>query len=162
MMTDDEVVRKQLIALLQGGNAHVDFERAVSQFPIDFINRKAPNVSFSPWELLEHMRICQWDILEFIRNPRCKSPPWPKGYWPRAGETADENKWNKTLNNFRKDLSSAENLVRNPNTNLYQSIPHAPDYNIFREILLIADHNAYHLGELVILRKTLSIWPIRE
>jgi hypothetical protein len=158
-MTDDEVVRQQLVALLRGGNAHLDFERAVSQFPFDYINRKAPNISFSPWELLEHMRICQWDILEFIHNPQYKSPPWPNGYWPTEGESADENTWQKTLNNFRRDLSSVEALMRDPNTNLYQSISHAPEYNIFREILLIADHNAYHLGELVILRKALSIWP---
>ena len=158
-MTDDKVVRQQLVALLRGGNAHLDFERAVSQFPFDYINRKAPNISFSPWELLEHMRICQWDILEFIRSPQYKSPPWPNGYWPNEGESADENKWQKTLNNFRRDLSSVEDLIRDPNTNLYKSISHAPEYNIFREILLIADHNAYHLGELVILRKALSIWP---
>ena len=158
-MTDDKVVRQQLVALLRGGNAHLDFERAVSQFPFDYINRKAPNISFSPWELLEHMRICQWDILEFIRNPQYKSPPWPNGYWPTEGESADENKWQKTLNNFRRDLSSVEDLIRDPNTNLYKSISHAPEYNIFREILLIADHNTYHLGELVILRKALSIWP---
>ena len=159
MMTNDEVVRQQLINLLRGGNAHLNFERAVSQFPIDYINRKASPISYSPWELVEHMRICQWDILEFIRNPEYKSPSWPKGYWPAKGESADENKWNKTLGNFRADLSSVENLLGDSSTNLYQPIPHSPEYNIFREILLIADHNAYHLGELVVLRKALSIWP---
>jgi len=159
MMTNDEVVRQQLINLLRGGNAHLNFERAVSQFPIDYINRKASPISYSPWELVEHMRICQWDILEFIRNPEYKSPSWPKGYWPAKGESADENKRNKTLGNFRADLSSVENLLGDSSTNLYQPIPHSPEYNIFREILLIADHNAYHLGELVVLRKALSIWP---
>ena len=159
MMTNDEVVRQQLINLLRGGNAHLNFERAVSQFPIDYINRKASPISYSPWELVEHMRICQWDILEFIRSPEYKSPSWPKGYWPAKGESADENKWNKTLGNFRADLSSVENLLGDSSTNLYQPIPHSPEYNIFREILLIADHNAYHLGELVVLRKALSIWP---
>ena len=158
-MINDEVVRQQLINLLRGGNAHLNFERAVSQFPIDYINRKASPISYSPWELVEHMRICQWDILEFIRNPEYKSPSWPKGYWPAKGESADENKWNKTLGNFRADLSSVENLLGDSSTNLYQPIPHSPEYNIFREILLIADHNAYHLGELVVLRKALSIWP---
>ena len=158
-MIDDEVVRQELLALLQGGNAHLNFERAVSQFPFDYINRKAPHISYSSWELLEHIRICQWDILEFILNPQYKSPPWPKGYWPAKGESADENKWKNTLRNFCGDLSSVENLVRDSSINLYQPIPHAPDYNIFREILLIADHNAYHLGELVVLRKVLSIWP---
>jgi len=159
MMTDDEIVRQQLIALLRGGNAHLNFDRAVSQFPLDYINRKASTISYSPWELLEHMRICQWDILEFIRNPQYESPPWPKGYWPAKEELADEKKWQKTLSKFRRDLLSAEKLVNDPGTNLYQPIPHAPEYNIFREILLIADHNAYHLGELVVLRKVLSIWP---
>lgn len=159
MMTNDEVVRQQLIALLRGGNAHLNFERAVSQFPFDYINRKASPISYSPWELLEHMRICQWDILEFIRKPQYKSPPWPKGYWPAKGEFADEKDWQRTLNEFRRDLLSVEKLVNDPSTNLYQPIPHATDFNIFREILLIADHNAYHLGELVVLRKVLSIWP---
>jgi len=157
-MTNDEVVRGQLIALLRGGNAHLNFERAVSQFPFDYINRKAPYISYSPWELLEHIRICQWDILEFIRNPQYESPPWPKGYWPAKGEFADEKKWQKTLSDFSKDLLSVEKLVNEPSTNLYQPICHAPEYIIFREILLIADHNAYHLGELVVLRKALSIW----
>ena len=158
-MTNDEVVRQQLIVILRGGNAHLNFERAVSQFPFDYINRKASHISYSPWELLEHMRICQWDIMEFIRKPQYKSPPWPKGYWPAKGEFADEKEWQKTLSEFRRDLLSVEKLVNDPNTNLYQPIPHATDFNIFREILLIADHNAYHLGELVVLRKALSIWP---
>ena len=158
-MTDDEVVRQQLIALLRGGNAHLNFERAVSQFPFDYINRKVSHISYSPWGLLEHMRICQWDILEFICNPEYESPPWPKGYWPAKGEFADEKMWQKTLSDFSKDLLSVEKLVNDPGTNLYQPIPHATDFNIFREILLIADHNAYHLGELVVLRKALFIWP---
>ena len=158
-MTNDEVVRQQLIALLRGGNAHLNFERAVSQFPFDYINRKVSHISYSPWGLLEHMRICQWDILEFICNPEYESPPWPKGYWPAKGEFADEKMWQKTLSDFSKDLLSVEKLVNDPGTNLYQPIPHATDFNIFREILLIADHNAYHLGELVVLRKALFIWP---
>ena len=158
-MTNDEVIRQQLIVLLRGGNAHLNFERAVSQFPFDYINRKISHISYSPWELLEHMRICQWDILEFIRKPKFKSPPWPKGYWPAKGEFADEEDWQKTLSEFRRDLLSIEKLVNDPSINLYQPIPYATDFNIFREILLIADHNAYHLGELVVLRKALSIWP---
>ena len=158
-MTNDEVVRQQLIALLRGGNAHLNFERAVSQFPFDYINRKVSHISYSPWGLLEHMRICQWDILEFICNPEYESPPWPKGYWPAKGEFADEKMWQKTLSDFSKNLLSVEKLVNDPGTNLYQPIPHATDFNIFREILLIADHNAYHLGELVVLRKALFIWP---
>jgi len=158
-MTDDEIVRQQLIVLLRGGNAHLNFQRAVSKFPFDYINRKVSPISYSSWELLEHMRICQWDILEFIRNPQYKSPPWPKGYWPAKGEFADEKKWQKTLSQFRSDLLSVEKLMDDPDINLFQPISHALDYNIFREILLIADHNAYHLGELVVLRKALSIWP---
>ena len=158
-MVDDKVVRQQLIAILRGGNAHLKFERAVSQFPLDYINRKATHISYSPWELLEHMRICQWDILEFIRNPKYVSPPWPKGYWPAKEEVADEKKWQETLSDFSQDLLLVEELVNDPGINLYQPVPHAPDYNILREILLIADHNAYHLGELVVLRKALSIWP---
>ncbi len=157
-MFNDEVVRQQLVALLRGGNAHLNFDQAVSQLASDSINYRVSNIPYSPWELVEHMRICQWDILEFTCNPQHKSPSWPDGYWPAKGEYADEKKWEESLNQFRRDLLSAEKLVNDPNTDLYMPIPHATDFNIFREILLIADHNAYHLGELVVLRKALSIW----
>jgi hypothetical protein len=151
-------MRKQLLALLGGGNAHLTFDQAVADFPLEYINHKPPNVPYTPWHLLEHIRIAQWDILEFVRNPDHVSPPWPKGYWPSPDEQANEARWQKTIADFRADLKAIENLVTDPNTDLLAPIPHAKDYTIFREILLVADHNAYHIGEFAILRQVMGVW----
>ena len=158
-MNPDKVLREQLLFLLRGGNAHMSFDQAVAGFPLEHINGQPPNVSYSPWQLLEHMRIAQWDILEFMRNPDHVSPQWPEGYWPRAGEKADEIKWEKTLGDFRADLGALQDMVENPGTDLVAPIPHAPGYTVLREILLVADHNAYHIGEFAILRQVMGTWP---
>lgn len=157
-MSNDQVMREQLLALLRGGNAHLTFNQAVADFPMESINRQPPNVPYSPWHLLEHLRITQWDILEFVRNPDHLSPDWPAGYWPDPGEQANEARWQETLAFFRADLQAIESLVADPQTDLLASIPHAPDYTIFREILLVADHNAYHIGEFAILRQVMDTW----
>ena len=154
----DKVVREQLLQLLRGGNAHMSFDKAVADFPLEAINHQPPNVSYTPWHLLEHLRIAQWDILEFIRDPGHVSPDWPKGYWPDPGEQADGIQWNKTIEEFHADLKAIQDLVTDPNTDLYASLPHAPRYTIIREILLVADHNAYHIGELAILRQIMGLW----
>jgi hypothetical protein len=158
-MESDAVLREQLLALLRGGNAHMGFDEAIAEFPLSAINTKPPSVPYSPWHLLEHMRIAQWDILEFIRNPSHESPPWPKGYWPNPHAQADELTWLETISNFQADLSDLEELVKDPGTQLSAPIPHAPDYSIFREILLVGDHNAYHIGEFAILRQVMGTWP---
>lgn len=154
----DQTIRKQLSRLLMGGNAHVPFQRAVADFPLEHSNDRGDNFPFTPWQLLEHMRIAQWDILEFIRNPKHESPKWPQGYWPSPSEQADEQKWENTLNHFRKDLQALMEMVNDENVDLYSPLPHAEGYTIFREILLVADHNAYHLGQFVLLRKLLGLW----
>ena len=156
-MDTDKVVREQLLSLLKGGNAHLGFDQVVDKFPMAHANSRVPNVPYSPWHLLEHLRIAQWDILEFIRNPDHVSPDWPKGYWPAPGANADANQWRKTLRQFRADLKALQDLVADPKTNLYAPLSHAKNYTILRELLLVADHNAYHLGQLVLLRKTLDI-----
>jgi hypothetical protein len=157
-MSSDKVMREQLLALLRGGNAHLGFDDAVANFPLEHINTKPPNVAYTPWHLLEHIRIAQWDILEFVRNPAHVSPSWPEGYWPAPGEQADEARWQQTINEFRADLKAIEDLVTDPNTDFFGPIPHAPGYTIFREILLVADHNAYHIGEFAILRQVMDTW----
>lgn len=154
-----KVVKKQLLDLLRGGNAHMSFDEAVSGFPIKHINKKPPNVPYSFWHLLEHMRSVQWDILEFIRNPEHVSPDWPSGYWPPENNKAGKALWEKTIKDFRADLRAVTSLVRNAKTDFYGPIPHAKDYTIFREILLVADHNAYHIGEFIILRQVMNIPP---
>jgi len=161
-MNSEKVIRQQLIDLLKGGNAHMTFSDAVSGFPLKEINRKLPNASYTVWHLLEHMRIAQWDILEFVRNPGHISPEFPAGYWPREDERATPAQWRKIVKGFLNDLKAMQELVRDPETDLFSPIPHAKDYSIFLEVLTLADHNAYHVGELVCLRRVLSMKPIKE
>lgn len=161
-MNAETVLREQLLALLRSENAHMGFDEAVANFPLAEINRTPPNVPYTPWHLLEHLRITQWDILEFVRDPAHVSPPWPSGYWPALDERADEARWQQTLDQFRADLADVEALAANPQTDLFGPIPHAPTYTIFREILLVADHNAYHVGEFAILRQVMGTWPARR
>ncbi len=161
-MSDDRVVREQLLFLLRGGNAHMTFEGAVADFPLKYINSRPPNVTYTPWHLLEHIRIAQWDILEFIRNPDHVSPQWPKGYWPSPDQQADEAQWERTISDFRADLRSLQDMVEDPTIDLYAPIAHAKDYTVLREMLLVADHNAYHIGEFSILRQVMSTWRARE
>lgn len=158
-MKPDAVVRRELLALLEGGNAHMEFNEAIDRFPIGKINARAPHVPYTPWHFLEHMRIAQWDILEFIRNPKHVSPDYPEGYRPRPDQRADAAQWEKTVNGFRADLRALEQIVKDDKTDFFAPIPHAKNYTIFREILVAADHNAYHIGEFALLRQVLDIWP---
>lgn len=155
----DKVAREQLLNLLRGGNAHMSFDQAIARFPMDKINLRPPNVPYTPWHLLEHIRIAQRDILEFIRSPEHISPSWPQGYWPEGGAEADETGWNETIRSFRRDLQALQDIVLDPDVNLYAPIPHAKNYTIFREILVVSDHSAYHIGEFAILRQVMGTWP---
>lgn len=159
-MSTDQVVREQLLFLLDGGNAHMTFDQVVADFPMEAINSRPPKVDYTPWHLLEHIRIAQWDILEFSRNPDHVSPKWPAGYWPNGDAQANEAQWQATINSFRGDLKALQDMARDPATDLYADLPHAPGYTILREILLVADHNAYHIGELAILRQVMGLWAI--
>jgi hypothetical protein len=159
MPTEKKTLRKELLAFLSGGNAHMTFDEVIDRFPRDGINRKAPHVPYTAWHLLEHMRIAQWDIAEFIRNPKHVSPAYPDGYRPGADAHADWARWEKTVKDFRADLKALEDMVKDEKTDLFGPIPHAKGYTIFREILVAADHNAYHLGELAMLRQMLELWP---
>jgi hypothetical protein len=158
----DTQLRKELLALLQGGNAHMSFDDAVSGFPMKEINRRLPNASYTVWHLLEHMRIAQWDILGFVINPDHLSPEFPDGYWPKVDEMATAAQWKRTVKGIRDDLKAVEKLVEDPKTDFFRPIPHAKDYTILREVLLVADHNAYHVAELVTLRRVLNMKPIKE
>jgi hypothetical protein len=155
----DNVLQEQLLALLGGRNAHMGFEDAIRDFPEEYINRKASHVSYTFWHLLEHMRIAQWDILEFVRDPDHVTPDWPDNFWPSKNKKADLSQWNRTIEDIRSDLAAVEKIIKDPDTDFFGPIPHAPDYNIFREILLVADHNAYHVGEFLTLRQVMGIKP---
>lgn len=154
-----DILRQHLIDLLQGGEAYTSFEDIVAQFPAEQMNTPAPHVSYTPWHLLEHLRIAQWDILEFIRNPAHVSAPWPEGYWPSQDARTDEAGWNQTIASFRANHQALQDLVADPTTDLMTPLPHGTGQTVLREILVIADHNAYHIGEFAILRQVMQTWP---
>jgi hypothetical protein len=158
----DKVLREELLHLLRGGNAHLSFDDAVADFPMDAINRRPPNVPYTPWHLLEHLRLAQWDILDFVRNPNYQEMQWPDDYWPAPDAEADAAAWDKTLATFRADLKAVEDLVNDPQTDFSATIAHGDGQTILREILLVADHNAYHIGEFAILRQVMGTWGKRE
>lgn len=154
----DTIVREQLRSHLQGGDAHMTFDEAVANFPREHMNTKPPNVPYTPWHLLEHIRMAQWDILEFIKNPQYVSPPWPEGYWPLESIEADEVTWEKTLAAFRADLQCLLEMLSDPSVNLYIPILHGNGQNILREMLVVADHNAYHISEFATYRQVMETW----
>ena len=154
----DASLRQHLLELLNGGHAHAEFDTAVRNLPAALRGKRPNGAEHSPWEILEHLRIAQGDILEFSRDPGHQSPAWPSGYWPATPEPPDDKAWDKSVRAFRRDLKAMSDLVQNPATDLFARIPHGNGQTILREALLIADHNAYHLGELVLLRRLLGAW----
>ena len=154
----DRALRQHLIYLLTDGGAHVKFNDVVPAVPAKLRGQKPSGMPHSPWMLLEHLRIAQWDILEFCRNSKYKSPKWPDDYWPTTEAPPNAASWNESLKTFRKDLKSLENLIASPNTDLFAKIPWGDGQTILRETLLVADHNAYHLGQLVDVLRLLGAW----
>ncbi len=157
-MAKDTVLREHLISLLTAGNAHATFDDAVKDMPADLRGKRPKGAEHSPWQILEHLRIAQGDILEFSRDAKHKSPKWPEEYWPKSPAPPDEKAWDKSVRAFRKDLKSLCALVSDEKTDLYAKIPHGDGQTILREALLTADHNAYHVGQLVLVRKLLGAW----
>ena len=154
----DQAVREHVLYLLKGGGAHLNFEQAIADVPESLRGSKVQGAPHTPWRLLEHLRICQWDILEFSRNPNHVSPNFPDGYWPEDDAPPDSQSWDRSVDAFRDDLQAMIDLVADPGTDLYAPIPHGDGQTILREALLVADHNAYHLGQLVFLRRCLGAW----
>ena len=157
-MVSDKPVREHVLKLLEGGQAHVTFEAAVKGLPAALRGKRPKGAGHSPWEILEHMRIAQWDILEFSRDARHVSPEWPSGYWPKSKTPPNDKAWAKSVRAFHADLEAMRELVAAESTDLYAPIPHCDGQTILREALLIADHNAYHIGELVLVRRLLGAW----
>ena len=158
MADKDKLLREHLVYLLRDGGAHAKFDDVVADFPVELRGKEVKNLPYSPWMLLEHMRLAQWDILEFSRNKKHVSPAWPEGYWPKTPDPPSAAAWAGSVRQFRKDLKAMENLVSNPKTDLYAKIPWGDGQTILREALLVADHNAYHLGELLAVRRLLGAW----
>lgn len=154
----DQVLREHLLYVLQGGGAHAKFDDVVADFPSNLRGKKISGLPYTAWMLLEHMRIAQWDILEFSRNAQHSSPEWPSGYWPKTEAPPTLSAWTNSIQRLRKDLKAMQALVKNPKTDLYSRLPWGDGQTVLREALLLADHNAYHLGQLVTLRRQLGSW----
>jgi DinB superfamily len=158
MTPTDADLRQHVINLLNGGSAHASFDEAVKDMPPALRGKTPKGAEHSPWQLLEHLRIAQWDILEFARDPRHQSPPFPSGYWPAKPAPPDEKAWDKSVRAFRRDLKALCSLVAAETTDLFARIPHGEGQTVLREALLAADHNAYHIGQLVMVRRLLGAW----
>jgi hypothetical protein len=153
-----DVLRQQLVKLLDGKEAHAPFEKVFGGVAIEARGLRVTGAPHTLWQLLEHLRIAQWDILEFSRNPKHVSPKWPEGYWPATETPPDEAAWDHSIAAFKKDLNSMRKLVSDAKTDLLAKIPHGEGQTILREALLIAEHNSYHLGQAVLLRQLLGVW----
>jgi len=159
MIKDHEKsLRKHLLELLEGGSAHAKFDDVIKGLPAKLRGAKPANFPHSPWMLLEHMRLAQRDILEFSRNAKHVSPPWPSGYWPKTEGPPNPAAWNRSVQQFRRDLQAIEKLVAIEKTDLFARIPWGDGQTILREALLVGDHNAYHLGQMLDLRRMLGNW----
>lgn len=158
MPNHNQALRDHLQELLRGGHAHLTLDKALAGLSPELRGRKAPNLPHTIWQLLEHLRLAQWDIVEFSRDANHVSPPWPEGYWPKAEAPPDDAAWDKTLESFNRDLQAMRDLVADPNTDLYARFPWGDGQTVLREVMMLADHNAYHLGQIVSVRQALGDW----
>ena len=156
MADHEQSLRDHLLSLLRGGNAHIAFNDFVANFPPELCDRRVDGVPYTPWQVLEHMRIAQWDILEFCRNSKHVSPDFPEGYWPDPDAVGSIGLWAQTVERFREHLKELEELVADPSTDLFARIQHGDGQTVLREALLVADHNAYHLGALAVMNRVLN------
>ena len=157
-MSQDEILRENLLALLTGEHARMSFEDTILDFPMNRINENLPNADYTPWDLLEHIRLAQEDILDFIKNPGYKYKKWPDDYWSEKGKKATPSNWKKTVSGFKRDFSELEEMVKNPKTDLYHEIPWGEGEIFLREIVTVSNHNAFHLGEFAIMRQAMGTW----
>ena len=157
-MKHDNVLREYLVDLLAGGHAHLSFDKAIANLPVALRGAKHPGLAHTPWRLIEHMRIAQWDILRFCIDAEHVSPEFPTGYWPAGDAPLTASDWDESVTAFQADLKAMIDLVADPATNLFTPLAHGEGQTILREALLVADHNAYHLGQLVTVRRLLRAW----
>jgi hypothetical protein len=156
---NDKVLREHVLYLLEGGGAHAKFDEVVAGIPPKLFGQKPAGLPHSLWMLLEHLRIAQWDILEFSRNPKYTSRKWPEEYWPKTDAPPSPAAWNASVKKFHQDLKAMQKLVKEPETDLFARVPWGDGQTILREALLLADHNAYHLGQMLDVRWLLGAWP---
>lgn len=154
-----EDVRRQLVRLLDGVDAHMPFEEAVRDFPDEAMNVRPPNVGYTPWHLVEHLRLTQWDILDYVTNVAYVEREWPREYWPDPSATATRADWDASVAGFLADREAIRSLVLDEDRDLVAVIPGTPGHSLLREVRIVADHNAYHVGEFAILRQIMGSWP---
>ena len=150
-------LRDHVVAQLRTGHAHLGFEDVVADWPAALRGAKPPGQPFTPWRILEHIRISQWDIVEFTKSAKHVSPEWPSGYWPDTDAPGDDAVWDRSVAQVERDLRAMAKLVADPKTDLFARIPHGTGQTILREALVLADHNSYHLGQLLLLKRLLGI-----
>lgn len=157
-MINESLLRDQLSRLLAWEDAHVGFDNAVDGIPAELRGTRPSNLPYSPWQLIEHLRITQHDILEFCRNPNYKELKWPDDYWPASDAPPSARAWDESIRMFRQDRKALQQLAADPAVDLTAGIPHGDGQTYLRELILAADHAAYHLGELIVVRRLLGIW----
>jgi len=157
-MTNDQELRKHLIELLDGGSAHATFDHVIADFPVRQRGKIPNGLPHSSWMLLEHMRLAQWDILDFSRNPKYQEMKFPDDYWPKTPAPSDQKAWERSVQSFQEDLEAMKALVNDPKTDLFAKLPWGKGQTILREALLAADHNSHHLAQLIDVRRLLGIW----
>ena len=151
-------LREHLVELLKGGHAHATFDDAIKNLPARLHGEKPENFPHSPWMILEHLRIAQWDILEFSRRADHKSPAWPEGFWPKSPAPPSGHSWDESVAEFRRDLEAMQDLVMESKTDLFAKIPWGDGQTVLREAMMLADHNAYHIAQIVDVRRLLRAW----
>ncbi len=157
-MEPEKRLRQQLAKFIDWHEAHADLAAAVDDFPAELRGRVPAGMPHSAWQLLEHMRIAVWDIVEFCRDTRHQSPAWPEGYWPKTAAPPSEEAWEQSVKAIRANIDAMRKLIEAPKQDLFAPLPGGSGQTLLREALLAADHNAYHLGQLVLVRKALQTW----
>jgi hypothetical protein len=160
-MKNSGILRTHLLYLLNGDGAHAGFDSAANNIPVELRGQRPTRTEHSPWEVLEHMRIAQWDILEYIKDAKHSSPEFPVGYWPKTSAPQDERAWDAAVDAFRKDFRNIVKIVSNPDIDLLAPLHGDTEQTIFRKVAMLADHTSYHLGELVLLRRLLGAWSLQ-
>lgn len=155
---EDRALRKTLVEFLRGASAHAELKTVVDDFPAELRGKKLKGMPHSPWQLLEHMRIALHDLLDFSTNSHYEAMKWPDDYWPKEAAPPDDDAWDQSVRAVKKDVADFEKLVGDPESNLYAEIPWGDGQTLLREVLLAGQHNSYHLGQLVVLRRELGAW----
>ena len=152
------ILVKNLVDLIEKGNAHISLDKALENIPYSLLGEKPGNLPYSIWQITEHIRIAQWDLLEFSRNPKHVSPEWPKGYWPKEAAPQSEDAWQKCVEKIKAERKSFITLIENAGSDLFKPFKHGTGQSLLKEALVLADHNSYHAGEIIIIRRLLNAW----